>query len=180
MPVDVPVFKFHPGAGRRLGVEPDSDLAGLGAVGLDGHDLRELGLKDGNLTVDDERTGKQWSFRDITLSVERPRGGGVVLTVGSDNSARPWGLTASIKPTRNGAHSIALEGRRVAAGDLLLAGRVGDGSMETNLPLSASLRGEIGADGVPHVAIYGDEDDGIAAGDEFPQCLEQFARFGRC
>ena len=124
-------------------------IDGIGESGLDGHDLRELGLKDGNLTVDDERTGKQWSFRDITLSVERPHGGGVVVTVGSDNSARPWGLTASIKPTRNGAHSIALEGRRVAANDLLLAGRVGDGSMETNLPLSASLRGEIGADGVP-------------------------------
>jgi hypothetical protein len=124
-------------------------IDGIGESGLDGHDLRELGLKDGNLTVDDERTGKQWNFRDITLSVERPRGGGVVLTVGSDNAARPWGLTASIKPTRNGAHSIALEGRRVAAGDLLLASRVGDGSMETNLPLSASLRGEIGADGVP-------------------------------
>src|SRR5580692_2651961 len=124
-------------------------IDGIGESGLDGHDLRELGLKDVNLTVDDERTGKQWSFRDITLSVERPRGGGVVLTVGSDNAARPWGLTASIKPTRNGAHSIALEGRRVAANDLLLAGRVGDGSMETNLPLSASLRGEIGADGVP-------------------------------
>src|SRR5581483_4760948 len=124
-------------------------IDGIGESGLDGHDLRELGLKDGNLTVDDERTGKQWSFRDISLSVERPRGGGVVLTVGSDNSARPWGLTASIKPMRNGAHSIALEGRRVAASDLLLAGRVGDGSMDTNLPLSASVRGEIGADGVP-------------------------------
>ncbi len=124
-------------------------IDGIGESGLDGHDLRELGLKDGNLTVDDERTGKQWSFRDITLSVERPRGGGVVLTVGSDNAARPWGLTASIKPTRNGAHSIALEGRRVSASDLLLAGRVGDGSMDTNLPLSASVRGEIGADGVP-------------------------------
>ena len=47
-------------------------IDGIGESGLDGHDLRELGLKDGNLTVDDERTGKQWSFRDITLSVERP------------------------------------------------------------------------------------------------------------
>ena len=156
----VPSAAVAPGSGSPTAAAPPrpaSDIFaallnwidGIGESGLDGHELRELGLKDGNLTVDDERTGKQWNFRDITLSVERPRGGGVVVTVGSDNSARPWGLTASIKPTRNGAHSIALEGRRVAANDLLLAGRVGDGTMETNLPLSASLRAEIGADGVP-------------------------------
>jgi hypothetical protein len=124
-------------------------IDGIGETGLDGNDLRELGLKDGNLTVDDERTGKNWTFRDISLSLERPRGGGVVVTVGSENPDRPWGLTAVIKPTRNGAHSIELEGRHVSAGDLLLAGRVGDGNIETNLPLSASLQGEIGADGVP-------------------------------
>ena len=124
-------------------------IDGIGESGLDGHELREVGLKDGNLTVDDERTGKQWSFKDITLSMERPRGGGVVVTLGSDNAEHPWGLTASIKPTRDGAHSIALEARHVAASDLILAGRIGDGTIETNLPLSASLRGEIGADGVP-------------------------------
>ncbi len=128
-------------------------IDGIGEAGLDGQELREIGLKDGNLTVDDERTGKRWNFQNITLSLARPRGGGVVVTVGSENSDRPWGLTASIKPTRNGAHSIALEARHVAAGDLLLASRLGDGRMETNLPLSASLRGEIGANGVPQSLV---------------------------
>ena len=37
-------------------------IDGIGETGLDGHDLRELGLKDGNLTVDDERTGKHWTL----------------------------------------------------------------------------------------------------------------------
>ncbi len=124
-------------------------LDGIGETGLDGHDLRELGLKDGNLTVDDERTGKRWTFEDITLSIERPHGGGVVVTIGSDNPARRWGLTAAIKPTRHGFRSIQLEARQVLAGDLLLAARLGDGSVQTDLPLSASLRGEIGPDGVP-------------------------------
>ena len=54
-------------------------IDGIGETGLDGHDLRELGLKDGNLTVDDERTGKHWTFNDISLSLERPHGGGVVV-----------------------------------------------------------------------------------------------------
>ncbi len=124
-------------------------IDGIGESGLDGHDLRELGLKDGSLTVDDARTGKRWTFEDISLSVERPHGGGIVVTVGSDNPERPWGLTASIKPTRNGYRSIELEARQVSADDLLLASRFGDGSLQINVPLSASLRGEIGPNGVP-------------------------------
>ena len=46
-------------------------IDGIGETGLDGHDLGGLGLKNGNLTVDDERTGKHWAFRDINLSAER-------------------------------------------------------------------------------------------------------------
>jgi hypothetical protein len=124
-------------------------LDGIGQSGLDGHDLRELGLKDGNLTVDDKRTGKRWTFQNITLSLERPRDGGMVVTVGSENAKRPWGLTASIKPTAGGYRSIALEARHVMADDLLLASRLGDGKLQLDLPLSASLRGEIGSNGVP-------------------------------
>jgi hypothetical protein len=125
-------------------------IDGIGESGLDGHDLRELGLKDGTLSVDDARTGKHWSFKNITLSLERPHGGGVIVTVGSENANRPWGLTASIKPLRDGSRSIELEGRRVSVADLLLAARLDDGSVDTTVPLSASLNAEIGRDGVPH------------------------------
>ncbi len=100
-------------------------LDGISQSGLDGHDLGELGLKDGTLTVDDARTGKRWTFDDISLSIRRPRGGGIVVTVGSDNPERPWGLTASIKPMEDGYRSIALEARQVSADDLLLASRLG-------------------------------------------------------
>jgi hypothetical protein len=124
-------------------------LDGIGHSGLDGHDLRELGLKDGTLTVDDERTGKRWTFDDISLSIQRPRSGGMVVTVGSANPDRPWGLTASIKPMEGGFRSIALEARQVSADDLLLASRFGDGTLQFNVPLSASLRGVIGPNGVP-------------------------------
>src|ERR1700722_3386675 len=81
-------------------------IDGIGATGLDGHDLRELGLKDGTLVVDDERTGKRSTFENITLSLERPLTGGVVVTFGSDNAEHPWGLSASIKPARDGYRSV--------------------------------------------------------------------------
>jgi hypothetical protein len=128
-------------------------IDGIGETGLDGHDLRELGLKDGSLTVDDRRTGKKRTFHNITLSLERPHGGGVVVTLGSENSEHPWAMTAAMKPTRDGYRSIAFEARQVAASDLLLATRVDDGSLQTSLPISASLRGEIGPDGVPQSLV---------------------------
>jgi hypothetical protein len=123
-------------------------LDGISETGLDGHDLSELGLKNGNLTVDDERTGKHWTFKDISLSVERAHGG-VEVTVGSDNPAEPWALVAAVTPTRQGYRKIELEARRVSASDLLLASRMDDGKMQIDIPLSASLTGEIGPDGLP-------------------------------
>src|ERR1700726_1162040 len=43
-------------------------LDGLGTTGLDGHELSELGLKSGNLTVDDQPNGKQRDFPDTNIT----------------------------------------------------------------------------------------------------------------
>ncbi len=126
-------------------------IDGISQSGLDGHDLRELGLKNGNLTVDDERTGKHWTFQDINLSVEKARGG-IEVTVGSDNPARPWGLVAAVTPTRQGYRRIQIEARHVAASDLLLVARFDEGNVRIDMPLSASIDGEIGPDGLPQTA----------------------------
>ena len=143
-------------------------IDGIGETGLDGHDLRELGLKNGNLTVDDRRTGKHWTFQDISLSVARLHGG-VEVTVGSANPEQPWVLTAAVTPTRQGYRKIQMEARRVSASDLLLASRLDDGHMRVDLPLSASITGEIGPDGLPQnftgrivadAGSFGDADDG--------------------
>ena len=40
-------------------------------VNLDELGLESCTLKDSSLTVDDERTGKRWTFHNISLSVER-------------------------------------------------------------------------------------------------------------
>jgi hypothetical protein len=121
----------------------------IGATGLDGHDLRELGLKEGTLTVDDERSGKDWSLANIKLSLERPRGGGLTIRLGSESEKRPWALVAAVQPIHNGTRSIQIEARHVPANGLLRALHLGDGTMQISVPLSASLRGEIGSDGVP-------------------------------
>jgi hypothetical protein len=124
-------------------------LDSIGKTGLDGHDLRELGLKEGTLTVDDERIGKQWGFSNITLSLDRPRGGGVAIKLGSQNAKQPWAIAAAIKPVSNGSREIQVEAHHILASDLIRALRLGDGGLQTNLPLSGTIRGVIGADGMP-------------------------------
>jgi hypothetical protein len=126
-------------------------IDGIGETGLDGHDLGGLGLKNGNLTVDDERTGKHWAYRDINLSAKRVNSGGVEVAVGSDNPARPWTLTAAVTPTRQGFRKFQLEARKVSINDLLLASRLDDRGLKFDTPLSASVSGEIGPDGLPQV-----------------------------
>ena len=99
----------------------------LGATGLDGHDLSELGLKNGNLTSIDQRNGKHWEFHDINLSLTRPSGGGVALTVSSEAGERPWLLRATVSRGEGGLRKVEIETERLSAKDLLLALRIGDG-----------------------------------------------------
>jgi len=124
----------------------------LGATGLDGHDLREVGLKNGNLTVDDQRNGKRWTFSGIDVSFARPEQGGVMFRLASENPERPWQVSAALRPLEGGVRAVGIEARRVPARDLLLALRLGEGAIETDLPLSASVRAEFTPDGTLQAA----------------------------
>ncbi len=128
-------------------------LDGLGTTGLDGHELSELGLKSGNLTVDDQRDGKQWSFRDINLSLTRPKGGGIALTLSSDTTDQPWLLRAAMTPAPYGHRIIDIETSKLPAKDMMLAMRI-SGPYELDMPLSGRIRADIGPDGIP-VALDG-------------------------
>ncbi len=64
-------------------------IDGLASAGLDGHDLSELGLKNGNLTVDDQRNGKTVDVPRHQSEPDPPDGGGIALTVGSEAANGP-------------------------------------------------------------------------------------------
>jgi hypothetical protein len=141
-------------AGRSMIPDLSALLAwidGLGATGLDGHDLSELGLKNGNLTVDDQRNGKQWTFHDINLSLTRPQPGSVALTVSSESPERPWLLRAALTAGEHGHRTVEIETKKLPARDLLLAMRLGEGQYEPDLPVSARIRADIGPDGTPRM-----------------------------
>ena len=119
----------------------------VGATGLDGHDLREIGLKDGSLTVDDRRNGKRWVFDRINASLTRPAQGGVVFRLESVNPQRPWILSAAMRPLPDGTRALGIEARKVSTRDVLLAMRLDSEDFEVDLPVSASVRAEVAADG---------------------------------
>jgi hypothetical protein len=126
-------------------------IDGAGATGFDGLDLRELGLKNGNLVVDDRRNGKKWTFDQISASLTRPTQGGVIFRVESGNAARPWVLSAAMRPLADGIRAVGIEARNVSTRDILLALRLNEGNIDVDLPLSASIRADILPDGTPQV-----------------------------
>src|SRR5215471_10732546 len=120
----------------------------VGETGLDGHDLRELGLKNGNLVVDDRRNGKRWTFDGINASLTRPRQGGVVFRLESDNPERSWVLSAALRPLADGMRAVGIEARKLSTRDVVLALRLDTRGVDIDLPLSASIRADVSSDGV--------------------------------
>src|SRR5262249_25723362 len=82
------------------------------------------------------------------LSLIRPHGGGVALSVGSDNQERPWLLNAALTPRGQGSRLLQIEARKVLLDDLL-ALRMSEARLRSDTLVSASVESEIASDGVP-------------------------------
>src|SRR6202795_96663 len=123
-------------------------LDSLSLTGLDGQNLNEIGLKNGNLIVDDQQRGNKWNFENITLSLRRPSGGGVALSVGEEGS-KAWSLRVVVGPPANGVRSVDIRANKVSTSNILLALRLKDLTFSADLPLTGELKGELGRDGLP-------------------------------
>src|SRR3984885_10561552 len=142
------------GASAPVADAPTGLLAGLDWLdslslsGLDGQNLNEIGLKNGILIVDDQQRGNKWNFKNITLSLRRPSGGGVALSVGEEGRDG-WSLHVAVGPPANGVRSVDIKADKVSTTNILLALRMKDLDYSANLPLSGELKGELGRDGLP-------------------------------
>src|SRR3984893_6222301 len=110
-------------------------LDSLSLTGLDGQNLNEIGLKNGNLVVDDQQRGNKWTFDNISLSLRRPSAGGVALSLGEDG-AHPWALRVTVGPPENGVRSVDIRADKVPTANILLALRLKDLTYNGELPLS--------------------------------------------
>ena len=123
-------------------------LDSLSLTGLDGQNLNEIGLKNGNLIVDDQQRGNKWNFENISLSLRRPSGGGVALSLGEEG-AHPWSIRVAVGPPENGVRSVDIRADKVSTSNILLALRLKDLTYSADLPLTGELKGELGRDGLP-------------------------------
>lgn len=116
--------------------------------GFDGNALTDIGIANGSIVIDDRRDGHQWKLSEITLNLSRPKSGGAVLAVLSDNKERPWALSAALTPGLQGNRRFQFEARRVLLDDLL-ALRMAETRLRSDTLLSASIDSEITPDGTP-------------------------------
>jgi hypothetical protein len=123
-------------------------LDSLSLTGLDGQNLNEIGLKNGNLVVDDQQRGNKWTFNNVSLSLRRPSGGGVALSLGEEG-ANAWSLRVVVGPPANGVRSVDVRADKVSTTNILLALRLKDLTYSADLPLTGELKGELGRDGLP-------------------------------
>jgi hypothetical protein len=123
-------------------------LDSLSLTGLDGQNLNEIGLKNGSLVIDDQQRGNKWNFENISLSLRRPSGGGVALSLGEEGG-RAWSLRVVVGPPANGVRSVDIRADKVSTRNILLALRVKDLTYSADLPVSGELKGELGRDGLP-------------------------------
>lgn len=147
--------------------ETDRHFGTVGAVALDAQGHLAAGTSTGGMT--DKRWGRIGDSPII--------GAGTYANAGCAVSATGWG---EFYMRTVAAHEICMKVtqmrvpiKRAAAGVInqdipSLGGNGGaialDGQGHISIPFNTDgmYRGWIGADGVPHVAIYGDEDDGTA------------------
>src|ERR1700730_6820676 len=109
-------------------------LDSLSLTGLDGQNLNEIGLKNGNLIVDDQQRGNKWNFENITLSLRRPSAGGVALSVGEEGR-HAWSLRVAVGAPANGVRSVDIKADKVPTKNILLALRVKELTHTADLPL---------------------------------------------
>ena len=147
-PAGVPAQTEPTGADRFVGLIAWLDR--ISALGLDGEGLGEIGLKNGTLKVDDLRTDKHWTFEHINFSVNRP-GSGISVRLSSEDETRPWAMAASIRQAGVQRRLLSLDLKQVSTKDLFLATRIGSGEFQADIPLSGSIRAEIGPDSLPRV-----------------------------
>jgi hypothetical protein len=115
--------------------------------GLDGVALSEIGLKQGSLIVEDDDTGRRWTFNDINIQLARPAEGGLLFNLTSSGTNQNWGLTATIASVQEGVRAIDIVAKDVAPTDIMLAAGLADVDFVSENGLSGLLRAQIANDG---------------------------------
>lgn len=122
-------------------------LNALESNGFDGGALSDIGLKNGSLVVQNEATGRQITFDNMSIRLGRTAEGGATFTFTSQQPHGLATLVATIAPARNGERQIDFELKDVSTQDLVQAFSQDLKRFYMDTPLGASLRARIATDG---------------------------------
>ena len=123
-------------------------------------DMQHIGLSNGQLDVEDRRTGATISFKQLNLSLDRLSFGGVHMLAGATGEAGPFSieilahnlngpmlLLPSVAKPSNGVYGMEIEVKNVPVHKVLVAAGVGQQPLTIAMPLSAKLNAAFQPDG---------------------------------
>ncbi|MDE1569498.1 DUF3971 domain-containing protein [Aquabacter sp. P-9] len=114
---------------------------------FDGGALREIGIRDATVEVENESNGRRVTFDDISISLNRPDGGGAVLTFSTEGPSGTASLTAGVGPVTGNERSLTFEVKNVETEDLVHAFTQDWKRFYMDMPLNASVSARIARDG---------------------------------
>lgn len=121
-------------------------LNDLELVGFNGA-LQDVGLKNGTLRVENESSGKSFTFQHISIRLARPQQGGAVLDFAFQGPSSTAKLVATIGPVRERERTIDMVLKDVATQDLVSAFTQDWRRFYMDMPMGATLSARLATDG---------------------------------
>lgn len=109
--------------------------------------LRAVGIKDATVTVENESSGRDITFRNVSVSVSRPDEGGVVLAFTSRGPSAIATLVAKIGALKDNERAVKFDLKNVATQDLVQAFTQDWRRFFMDLRLDATLSARLAGDG---------------------------------
>lgn len=114
---------------------------------FDGGALREIGIRDATVEVENESNGRRVTFQNISISLNRPDGGGAVLTFSTEGPSGTASLVAGVGPMKDNERALTFDLKNVETEDLVHAFTQDWKRFYMDMPLNASVSARIGRDG---------------------------------
>ncbi|MEP9376307.1 AsmA-like C-terminal region-containing protein [Aquabacter sp. CN5-332] len=124
------------------GVLNDLERGGLG-----GGALQDVGLKDGTVRVENESSGRSFTFQHLSIRMSRPAQGGAVLDFAVQGPSGTATLVATIGAVRQRERTIDMVLKDVATQDLVGAFSQDWRRFYMDMPLAATMRARMTIDG---------------------------------
>jgi hypothetical protein len=108
--------------------------------------LERAGVRDGRLTINDQRRGLSVTYRNLGLSYTRPQPGENRLKLTALGPKGPWTLAATVAGTRGTERVLSFDVQDLAVSEILGFAQPGSIPVATDMPLSGEARVTLASD----------------------------------